>query len=163
MKYRNRANPSSVVEAERVGSAWLVTGDFDGSGERKILGLADCELWWMYEPMPEYVGPAPDGMACNDSVRIDKPVTQTLRLTGFVGGFPFGYTVPLTGGRLPDYLPKPTIAAITNTYHDDGKVTESWTAKNEKDGIVLTNNMSGAIHELPKTAVEALLVLRSCH
>jgi hypothetical protein len=58
-------------------------------------------------------------------------------------------------------LEKKTLSRVTNAYHKDGATVEQWTASRDGDGVVLVNDLTGAVHKLPKAAVEAVMVLRS--
>ena len=166
MKYRNRTT-GVVVEAEKTSFGSYCVADFP-LGQRYVYSST---FERDYEPVQEFVGTIsevrvyPEYAECAQrlqDIRFQASAYGVTGLFGFpVGGITAQGGIYCRGDRVPDATG--TIDAITNTYHEDGKVTESWTAKNVKDGVVLTNNLTGAIHELPKCAVEALLVLRSCH
>ena len=152
MKYRNKAT-GVIVDAMRLKSGyWLVTDD------NSKYGWHGCDETFpqMYEP-----------------VTVIGSIGEPIRATGFYDGQIMGISlsgiaISPTGGIYPagtafPAMPTPPIESITNSYHDnDGNLLWSWTAKRVKDGCVLTNNLTGAIHELPKAAVEALMVLQAC-
>jgi hypothetical protein len=67
----------------------------------------------------------------------------------YPGGKVF-YTINLP----PAPVPMPTIEALTNTRRADGQITDCWTARRTATGYTLTNNLTGAMHDLPWAALE---------